>query len=46
LGWPSSSRSPMRFTASLRIEAAANTITPSCDRIRRPPSILASPVRL
>ena len=29
LGWPSSSRSPMRFTVSLRIDAAANTITPS-----------------
>ena len=28
-GWPSSSRSPIRFTASLRIEAAANTITPT-----------------
>ena len=28
-GCPSSSRSPMRFTASLRIEAAANTITPT-----------------
>ena len=27
-GWPSSIKSPMRFTASLRTEAAANTITP------------------
>jgi hypothetical protein len=28
LGLPSSIRSPMRFTASLRMEAAANTTTP------------------
>ena len=28
-GWPSSSRSPMRFTASLRIEADAKTIIPN-----------------
>jgi hypothetical protein len=28
-GLPSSSRSPMRFTESLRIEAAAKTITPT-----------------
>ncbi len=27
-GLPSSNKSPMRFTASLRIEAVANTITP------------------
>jgi|GEM_PF-5607528 len=28
-GNPSFTRSPMRFTVSLRIEAAANTITPT-----------------